>query len=273
MGLIILLLVLVPTTVRADMGPKPTAVIKVYYNGELVEEDFQAKMLVCNEGKANSDSDAGGDVVSQLLVNIPDETRNCNWQPAGSWTWGGNCTGGVCKFNYSLPDEFKLAVYIPSLDQTFVSNNIIRKLYYSEYELMLWPDREAQIIDTTPLFTEKEIVPYIVFFSISFVLILIAAYISCLILKIGAKKTIYPVISNIVNLVIFAVLFELGEYVWDFLRMIMIIVVLFGMNVLLTYIFSGKKIKLSHSIILGLIIFIINFAVFSVVTTVYTIIL
>ena len=50
--------------------------------------------------------------------------------------------------------EFSLAVYIPSLDKTFITNEVSRKSFISNYRVDLNADGGAEISETTPLYVK-----------------------------------------------------------------------------------------------------------------------
>jgi len=150
---------ILPNFVFADIGPKPTVNINVLYNGNKISDsNFSAKMLMCtNQNWGNPQED----LIPQLNISEYDSAKNCYWKPA-PLTWGGDCRESKCYFFYMPPSEFKLAVYIPSLNKVFISNEISRKNFNSYYKVILNSDGSAEIYETTAVVVIKENVLYFI---------------------------------------------------------------------------------------------------------------
>ena len=121
--LITILLVFLPVTdlVSADIGPKPSADIHVTLNGQDVpDSSFNAKMLTCQKEET---SFYDRNLIPQLNISEYDSAGNCYWRPA-EVAWGGDCKNSNCNFDYFLPSEFRLAVYLPSQDKVYLSAEV-----------------------------------------------------------------------------------------------------------------------------------------------------
>jgi len=152
---VLLFLVCAVGFVSADMGPKPSAFVEVNYKGLLVEDGSRALMLWCWKESRVGDRDLYrlDDSIRTSFVNFSeyDSVKNCYWEMSYSWP-DENCEKGVCSFHYMIPSEFKLAVFIPSLNETFISNSILRNNFDSTYEMNIYSDGSAIIEETTPFF-------------------------------------------------------------------------------------------------------------------------
>ncbi len=146
--LIILLLSLTVNSVLADIGPKPSLNIHIMLNGRTVpDKEFYAKILDCqNEDKF---SDEG--VIPQLRIVEYDPENNCYWTPQ-KWAWGGDCSNGTCHFTYFIPSKFRIAVYLPSQNKTYLSPEVRRKNFRSTFEADLLPNGTIVVRETTPFF-------------------------------------------------------------------------------------------------------------------------
>ena len=149
----LLVLIVLPRFVLADVGPKPSVNIEFRYNGNrITDENFYAKMLRCGKDERYSPND---DIIPQLNICLYDSMRDCYWKP-DDLAWGGNCESSECKFRYRPPSEFKLVVYIPSLDQTFITKSISRTNFKSSYKVLLKSDGSAKIHETTSFFNQDD---------------------------------------------------------------------------------------------------------------------
>ena len=146
------LVFLSPQITHADLGPKPTATIEVFYNKQIVSDiNFNAQMLRCmSQSDIDGESQYLENIIPQLRINQYDESKKCSWF-VDRFAWGGECANGVCEFTYMLPKDFKLAVFIPSLDKVFVTNEISREQneFNSRYRVDISSDGTAKIISTT----------------------------------------------------------------------------------------------------------------------------
>lgn len=118
----------IPNLVRADAPPPPPFTAHFTYEGQkLTDKDFYSVSLACIDPKNNYTLKS--DIVPQLNINQPDESGKCSWIPVAK----GYChADSSCYFDDFLTGQFKLAVYIPSLNKTFVSG-VIKRAYLGHY--------------------------------------------------------------------------------------------------------------------------------------------
>ena len=163
MGFVLILLFL-PQLAVADMGPKPTADITLTYEGETIQEPVFGQLIECypapnqpdaNELEYETRSIVGRDnifdnktIVEILSMNVFDSARNCYWRPAGL-AWGG-CSKSGCSFRYSIPDTFKLVVYLPSKEKVFMTNEIESQWFNGKYAADLKQDGTGVIQEAMP---------------------------------------------------------------------------------------------------------------------------
>ena len=135
--LVTLLFSLVLCLVSADIGPKPSADIHVTLNGQNISvASFNAKMLTCQKEEKVS---SARNLIPQLNISKYDSVNNCYWKPA-ELAWGGDCQDSNCHFNYDIPSEFRLAVYLPSHDKVYLSAKATRENFRSTFEADLLSD-------------------------------------------------------------------------------------------------------------------------------------
>ena len=149
--LMVFLLLIHP--IYADLGPKPTVDIDIRYDGqEIADSVFYAKMLGCHSdedirrGFLRINRNETGS--SQLMIIEFDPLENCTWFPS-MFAWGGTCKNSGCGFTYAPPSEFRLAVYIPSMNRTFVGPKVYNGNFDASYLADLMPDGSIAIRDTT----------------------------------------------------------------------------------------------------------------------------
>jgi hypothetical protein len=198
--------------VYADMGPKPSSELYVNYSGQSITGTFYAKMLSCYNNdydfhaaqECEYESDVPKDICLKLVsVNMTDIERNCTWL-YDSLAWGGNCINGACGFHYFLPSEFRLAVYMPSLDKIFVTDSVSREQFISSYEVNIFPDGSSTIVENSPAPQEKpSSIASIDFFTALVVTLLLELFFGFLFVH-GEKKSrkilLSLAISNFITL-------------------------------------------------------------------------
>lgn len=197
------------SSASADLGPKPTIDIDVFYeDAPIFDEQFFAKMMACFDnsrcgGSQRCGFDRGwgaGEILQELNVSISDQERGCMWRP--SWfAWGGNCTGSTCHFGYMPPSEFRIVTFIPSLSRTFISNAVSRNNFESRYRLDLTRDGSAVIVETTPLLSRDTVSGFLVAFPITLVLEFLVAVVFSYFVRVRKKRLIFSVlVCNVVTL-------------------------------------------------------------------------
>jgi len=197
----------------ADTGPKPTAAINVYYNGDQISGNFSAVMLHCTNSTYSYRNPP-----PHLNISEYDSGKGCYWTYA-SFAWGGQCTDSRCGFSYSIPTEFKLAVYLPSLGRVFITNATTRTSFDSEYTAYLSSSGSAVISENTPFPAPLPLL-YLFF---SFIVALVAtlfielpvAFVFLKISKLKTKILLYVLLANLISLPIVwgAVIFFIGDFV------------------------------------------------------------
>ncbi len=208
--LAILLFSLVPSLVSADIGPKPSADIHVTLNGQSIQDaTFNAKMLTCQK---EENKFPAREIIPQLNISEYDSVNNCYWKPAES-AWGGDCQNGNCHFNYFLPSEFRLAVYLPSQDKVYLSAEVTRENFRSTFEANLLSDGNINLQETTP-FAQSNSAKNIRNFFIALILTLIIELLVALIYvsstKISKKVLISVLVANVISLPIVWFVFPLA---------------------------------------------------------------
>ncbi len=194
---LILAILILSSFVIADLGPKPSVDIDVYYNSNKVSDaSFSARMLDC---VSKDEYYPKRNFIPQLNISEYDSEKDCNWMPS-SLAWGGDCKKSKCHFSYRPPSKFKLAVYIPSLDKVFITNEISRTNFNSNYEVKLNNENVAIITETTSFLSTDKISLFINALMITLVLELLVALIYLSIKKLSKKILVSVFIANIISL-------------------------------------------------------------------------
>jgi len=221
------LIIFLPKTASADVGPKPTVDIDVVYNQQSIPDlSFSAKMLSCGPQNAaeNQPKFEENELIPQLRISEYDSSKNCYWSP--TWfAWGGQCSNSSCRFDYFPPDKFKLAVFIPSLNKVFITNEISRTNFNSRYKAELFPDGSAKISETTSVSdkassftktfittTSGQLLPFAGALILTIILELLASLIFVSIRKLPKKILAYVLLANIISLPIVWFLFPLIKF-------------------------------------------------------------
>lgn len=183
----------------------PSAQMHLTYNGQDISEGvFHAVLLGCQRIPAVHPPSP----VPQLNISEYDSIKNCRWE---QWNRPGVCQDSNCQFWYA-PHEFKLAVYLPSMDKIFLSAEVTNKEHKSVYEANLLPDGSISLQETT-LFSQTALANTIKQFIIALLLILIieiiVAFVFISVKGISKKLLISVLIANIISFPIIWFIFRL----------------------------------------------------------------
>lgn len=282
-----LLFLLAINFARADIGPKPTANIYVTYAGQPVQDpSFVAKMLSCYtpdyygnddpavqfnhtmnqlEGKVNSgylsELKQFDLKAAQFVIKDP-RGIECTWIPA-EFAWGGSCSNSGCDFGYYLPDQFRLAVYLPSQKRVFFTNAINRTDFNSRFEADLKPDGTGIIFRTEPNVIQKitDSSKFMTFFlSLVFTLVIevVCALIYACIKKLDLKLAAYVAVANLISLPLFW--YALPWSISNFLFLLAIGEVLVViLEALIVWKFAKGMLSFTHAIVLSLLLNALSF--------------
>jgi hypothetical protein len=260
--------------VCADLGPKPTVDINISYGGNDVN-DVRGIMLDCREDKdlllkgnceGNSEYNSYEECIQarrQLNAQSPetillntaeyDSLKGCYWIPA-TLAWGG-CKDGACHFSYFPPETFKLALFVPSLNKTVITNDISRKAFNSHFTADISSEGTATIKDVTPISSiiAPVILPFIEALIITLILELLVALIFLSIAKISKKVMISVVIANLISLP--AIWFGVSSIQGDAAAIALIIgeIAVFVFEAFLIYWMNKSLMTLKKSFLLSLI--------------------
>ena len=145
------------------------AYIKVILDGKhLSGTQYDAAMLACikNPDRTGISTSIGNGSqiyiinmsrgkIPQLDIKEYDSERDFYWVPTALE----RCEVSECKYvapyERTLPREFKLAVFIPEKNETYISNAVPRTRPKSTYTLKLSTDGTAKISETPPFFSEN----------------------------------------------------------------------------------------------------------------------
>jgi len=254
--IIIFSMILLLPLISADMGPKPTVEVHVTYDGEKVQEtEFPSVMLVCYSSATDS---YDRDIISELKINQYDAARECYWRP-NSMALGSTCELSTCVYTNYLPREFKVAVYLSSLDKTFVSDAIKRDNFRSEYQLSLGADGSANIAETTSFFKYTKLRSFVVALIITLAVELLFTLAFFRKTKVKKKILLYVFIANLISLPIVWFLFPLlGIEIW-----VILLAEAFAIVFEAYFIewISKKKISFKKALILSIVVNVASFLI------------
>jgi hypothetical protein len=154
--LVIISLLLFLPAILADMGPKPQLDMAVYDNNVPVSDSvFYAKLYACaREGMDMMQPTQCDDKIPEYacqklkLTTTYDAKNGCLWA-SSSLFWGGVCERGNCHFGYRTPDKFLAVIYLPSKNETFVSDISDNKNFNSDFRADLRSDGTMELVETT----------------------------------------------------------------------------------------------------------------------------
>ena len=128
----------------------PSAYFYILYEGnEIPDAELYGEFLSCEEKDYNPERDVfDKELISQLNISLYDSTNNCYWKPFKYTRWG-YCENGTCDF-FPIPDgKTRFAVYISSLDQVFITNEVEANVDKNYYKVELFSDGSAYISTTS----------------------------------------------------------------------------------------------------------------------------
>lgn len=121
---------------QADMPAPPPSTFHIIFNGSNVTDSvFYAATLNCYSNTSLADIKNQTEVKNpSLFIEEYDASQNCTWYPS-SEVWGEECRDSVCYFYlWRAPaGDFRLVVYLPSINRTFVSSTVTRNSVSSEF--------------------------------------------------------------------------------------------------------------------------------------------
>jgi hypothetical protein len=190
----ILLVLIASSLAYADIGPKPSADYYVTYGGQEIEGNFRAVMLSCWH-------DGGGrlpdSLIAELNISEYDAARNCSWRPEWS-AWGGDCAESRCSFTYMLPEEYRLAIYLPGEQRVYVSDVTQRKNFRSSCSVELLSGGGMKITEYRDNFV-MDLLFFVALVSTLFLELLTAA-VFVFVTKSRWRLLIYVAAANIISL-------------------------------------------------------------------------
>jgi hypothetical protein len=185
--------------VNADVGPKRSVDLEVSYNNKpITDEVFYAKLLECPKELYWDDPrcDFDGEICSEFKsVSIPDPEKGCNWS-LSEIVWGGECTNSRCEFSYWIPHEFRVVLYLPSKDKTYVSDAASLRTFNNRFLMNIRADGTADIVP----FEANKMVLFFIALGITLALESIVALFFCSVAKIKKRIVLYAIAGSIITL-------------------------------------------------------------------------
>lgn len=194
--------IFLPKNTSADMAAKIRINVDILYNGESItdESKIDAKILECFENESTNKEHP--DIITQLNINEYDSTKNCYWRPTNS-PWSILCTNNSCRSYGNPPEEFKLAIYVPSLSKVFITNEISYTNSDSHYRVDLSTDGSAIISSitskNTPTSSKNEVISFVEALLITIILEFLTSSIFLLLFKLSSKIIISTILANLIS--------------------------------------------------------------------------
>ncbi len=240
-----LILLLAMPFCAADLGPKPTVTINVTLQGQPITELFAARMLECiplsqtdriNSTLNNNPQDF--DFKRQLAMQAglsedtplgisnftySDPTAGCFWAP-DHFAFTQGCRSNVCEFFYYPPERFRLAIYLPSQNKIFFTNEIERRDFNSKFAANINADGSATITRIGLSLQEGLGEPAnqhaLYSFALTLIIELIGAAYYAHKNKLSMKLVLIVAVANMISLPI--VWFVIPPYISDFVTMVLV---------------------------------------------------
>jgi hypothetical protein len=265
------LTLMTPNFVLADAPPPPDFRVYVNYEGKKIsDEKFFAEVLKCGKEKSVADTS----IIPQLLISEYDAAKSCYWEPDFS---ADNCSQSQCEF-HSKTGVFKIAIFLPSLNKTFVSNAIDREYsgHYGfntlrYYQVDLAKDNSTKLSEsyeqtgdnngnnesTTTTPTTSNFASTVVgSLIITLILELITALVFALIKKVPKKILLAVLIGNVISVPLLWIL--VSRFYWTLFPAEIIVVVF---EAWLIKLFSQGKLNWKMCLLLSFIMNLISFLV------------
>jgi hypothetical protein len=260
--------------------------IKVTYNNEKVSDPrFDAVLLQC-ETKNETEFD-----IPPFNIKEFDEKRGCTWQPTFPF---GSCGNSECSFLY-IPkvEEVKLAIYIPSLNKVFISNEFSTGVFYGNYKANILLNGSIEISEIPSLKLNETIWTFI-YLIITPIPKLLVGFIYINFNKANIQryrkkqnKILFTIFLSDLLFTIFLskiALFFLSILLYIFLKSAdvippLIILILFPVNILLRVFFDGFFIKLlnkdvftfKNALVFSIVINIVGYLIAEAILFLYTV--
>jgi len=259
---ILLFAIVIPCAALADLGPKPSATIYITKNGLPIQDTiFDAELLICKNEVYNKKTD---EITPQLDLEIYDADRDCYWT-TDELIWNYGCRSGMCSFSYYVPSKFKLAVYLPSNNKTYISDVTTREAFNSFFAANLQRDGsiETAEISNAPIFMKNITQSFIISLIITLILELVVAWLYVTRTKKSKRILIFVVLGSIISLpVVWFSSFMLPAFINN-LAIVLIVVELFAVffEAWFIYICNRKYIHFKEALLLSFVMNLVSFIV------------
>lgn len=218
-ALLLLAIVAMPLA-SADLGPKPTADIKFTYDGRGIpalyadeKGAFVARMTSCDEKEPNYSEEnqklkelkytasvLGLALPNEFFLSEYDQGKKCYWGMAWFAWVRDDFSTSARHFNYFIPEDFKLVVFVPKLDKVFVSNEVHRKSFNASFEADLKADGSIAVKDTTPPVSVQQIPAFIISAVLTIIIEMGLALLLLVLKKIDTRILLAIFLANLVSI-------------------------------------------------------------------------
>lgn len=160
-------LLIIPTFVSADSGPKPTIEAELFIDGQPHSEWVRTVILTCNEEpslyeynriKNFSREELSNEIWYGVkenpdailsLYSINEADNGCFWNMYRSIGVGNSCDEGICRYQGILDKDAKLAFYIEETNTTIISDKIHQEAFYEKGKISISTSEESAIVEVS----------------------------------------------------------------------------------------------------------------------------
>jgi hypothetical protein len=201
-------------------------------------------------------------------IRLLDSSKDCFWVVHNDIVWGGECKDSKCFFSKMLPENFRLAVYLPSKDKVFVSDEAVITDMRNSYEANILSNGTLVLREIKPSvqdFTDKSIKLFVIALILTIILEFIAAIIFLVITKTSFRVLVFVPIASLISL-------PVVWFVFPLIRIPAILIILSAeifavlFEGYFIFLFNKKIISLKKSLILSLIINLTSFIIGGFIT-------
>jgi hypothetical protein len=124
----------------------PPLVFHVMFNGSSVDGNFYATKLVCYSGEELANIKNATPMQRYIVFEQNDTSKNCTWYPIPEVET--ECSNSMCSFYGGFHPEYKLALYLPSLNSVFISGSENRT--FGDFQVNISSSGEMRIGEMPP---------------------------------------------------------------------------------------------------------------------------
>ncbi|MDD5068668.1 MAG: hypothetical protein PHS53_00355 [Candidatus Pacebacteria bacterium] len=239
------------------MPPGTQTVYVTYGQKAIPDQKFHEEVLLCGNFKQSYNEKSYqilyfAKPIPQLLnISQFDSARKCSWEPYYPMRLCSNSKCGMESFGY--PSEFKLAIFIPSLNKVFITNEILRSNFNADYKAELYTDGSAKLTDTTFFFERDQVSSFTLAFLITIALELLTTWLLISRWQKPKKILLIVLFANIISLPFVWFFFPLLASILGFMSILISEIFAVFFEAYFIYFVGRKTLTLGQSMRLSLI--------------------